>query len=75
MQSTQDYIPLAEASKLIPGHPHVSTLHRWCVRGVGGIKLEHQTVGVRRFVTPDAVQRFLVALNQTDDDILASEGC
>jgi hypothetical protein len=69
------YIPLAEASKEILGHPHISTLHRWAMRGVRGVKLDTVVVGHRRFVTKEAIDQFLAELNETDNDRLAKEGC
>ena len=40
---------LTKASADVPGNPHVSTLIRWALRGVKGIKLETVLVGGRRF--------------------------
>jgi hypothetical protein len=54
---------LAKASVDVPGHPHVSTLMRWALRGVKGIKLETVVVGGRRFTSREAIQRFVSRLN------------
>ncbi len=48
-----------EAPELIPGRPHVSTLHRWRLRGVRGRRLETFLSGGRRFTTLEAIERFL----------------
>ena len=56
----------SEASKKIPGRPHVSTLHRWRQCGVRGVKLETCLIGGRRFTSQQAVERFVQAM--TDDD-------
>ena len=54
----QNLIPLATASRLIPGSPHVSTLHRWRLRGIKGVKLPTRLIGGRRFVDPDELDQF-----------------
>jgi hypothetical protein len=69
------FIPLAEAAKQIPGRPHVSTCHRWAVKGVNGVKLETKRVGNRRFTTQAAIDEFIEELNKTDAERLAAEGC
>ena len=53
-------------SELIPGQPHLSTLHRWRLRGVRGKKLETLLVGGKRFSSREAITRFIVALNADD---------
>ena len=52
-------IPFPEAPKHIPGRPHISTLHRWRLRGVRGRRLETFLTGGRRFTTIEAIARFL----------------
>lgn len=37
---------------------HVSTLHRWRLRGIKGIRLETCRIGGRRVTSREAVQRF-----------------
>lgn len=56
-----DLIPLAEAAKLLPGKPHISTLHRWRVRGVRGVKLPTLMCGGRRCVARSALFEFINA--------------
>ncbi len=54
-------LSLAEAAKILPGNPHLSTLHRWRVRGIRGIKLATLKIGGRRFVRRDALEEFIAA--------------
>ncbi|TWT86244.1 hypothetical protein Mal64_37830 [Pseudobythopirellula maris] len=45
------YLTLAQAAAELPGRPHLSTLHRWRLRGVRGVRLRTCVVGGRRFTT------------------------
>lgn len=56
--STETLLSLNEAAKESPGRPHLSTLHRWRLRGVRGVKLETCLVGGRRFTSREALERF-----------------
>jgi hypothetical protein len=56
-------IPFHEAPKHIPGRPHISTLHRWRLKGCRGRRLETGLFGGRRFTSLEAIQRFF----QSDD--------
>ena len=38
--ANNEYMNLTEAAELIPGRPHLSTIHRWAQHGVKGVKLE-----------------------------------
>jgi hypothetical protein len=60
----EDLQLLGEACHTIPGKPHVSTLIRWAMRGVRGIRLETVIVGGRRFTSVQAIERFLARLNE-----------
>ena len=53
---------LSEAARLLPGRPHVSTLHRWARRGVKGVRLDTVRIGGRRYTSIEAVQRFAAGL-------------
>ncbi len=57
---------LAKASPDFPGRPHTSTLLRWALRGVKGIKLETVIVGGRRFTSLEAIQRFIERLSKSE---------
>jgi hypothetical protein len=59
----QKYYSLAEVRTLLPSKPHISTLHRWMLRGVRGIKLPTILIGGRRFVTDDGLNAFLQQIN------------
>lgn len=68
------FIPLTEAAKLIPGSPHVSTCHRWAIKGVNGVKLRTKKAGNRKFTKPEWIEEFLAELNKSDSERLAEEG-
>jgi hypothetical protein len=66
-----DLISLADAAKLVTkkfkgrrnGKPlHVSTIHRWITRGIGGVRLKAVRIGGTRAVTPAALDEFFSAL-------------
>lgn len=54
---------LAEAVKVLPKlsgkRLDVSTVWRWCSRGLGGVRLEHVRVGRRICTSTEALYRFL----------------
>ena len=53
------YITLKEASRLIPGRPHLNTIRRWCSkRGYRGIVLESWRLGNTRVTSVEAIDRF-----------------
>lgn len=60
---TISYIPLHEASKLIPGNPTSSSLHRWSDNGIKGVKLRIIHAGSRKFTTVAWVEQFIAELN------------
>ena len=43
-------ISLKEATRLLPGTPHISTLHRWRLRGIRGLRLPMKLIGGKRFL-------------------------
>ncbi len=55
-----DALSLAQASRLLPGRPHPSTLWRWRKKGVRGIKLKTVQIGGRVWVTRSAIADFAV---------------
>jgi hypothetical protein len=59
----EQLISIRDASALIPGSPHISTIWRWILRGVKGHRLESISVGGRRFTSKESVNRFLESLN------------
>jgi len=64
---SQPVITLTEAAKRLPGRPHVSTLHRWRKRGVGGVKLKTQKLGGRRVVAVSDLEEFIEAVTAAAD--------
>lgn len=52
---------MAKASHLLPGRPHISTLHRWRLRGVRGVRLQTCLVGGRRYTTSEWLAEFIKA--------------
>ncbi len=52
---------LTDAAKSLPTRPAVSTLHRWRLRGVRGVRLETCLVGGRRLTSKEALKRFSAA--------------
>ena len=60
---SDDFLSLSEASAELPGRPHVATLHRWRLRGVRGIKLSTILIGGKRFVSREALTRFIEQTN------------
>jgi hypothetical protein len=52
------YHTLSKASKKIPGCPHLSTLHRWRLRGIRGVNLKCVLIGGRWMVSDDALEEF-----------------
>lgn len=64
--TTEQLISFAEATKLIPDHPHVSQVYRWAMRGLRGVKLEWVRYGGRRYTSREALQRFSAAQTRAD---------
>ncbi|MBM3965374.1 MAG: DUF1580 domain-containing protein [Planctomycetes bacterium] len=56
--ASETVIPIAEASKHIPGRPSKATVWRWVLNGTRAGKLESFLVGGRRFTTLESIQRF-----------------
>jgi hypothetical protein len=59
--SSETAIAVNKSPAHIPGRPHVSTVWRWVLVGVRGIKLETFVVGCQRFTTKQAIERFIAA--------------
>ena len=55
-------LSFSQAAKVLPGRPHLSTLHRWRLRGIRGVKLETVLIGGRRFTSCEALERFCAAV-------------
>lgn len=59
---------LSAAATRLPHRPHISTLHRWRLRGVGGVRLETCMIGGRRMTSLEAIERFVDAVTQQADE-------
>ena len=58
-----ELLSLAEAARRLTTHPHVSTLWRWHLRGVAGVRLRTIVIGGRRYTTEPFVEEFLARVN------------
>ncbi len=56
-------ISFAEAAKILPGNPSISTLWRWYRYGVKGVKLRTLVIGGRRYTTPEFLSEFSARLS------------
>lgn len=70
----EDLMPLSTAARRIPGRKpgaglNPSTLWRWAIRGVKGVKLETLIVGGTRYTSAQALQRFVNASTAVVDDV------
>ena len=55
------------AAEFRGGGVHVSTLHRYRLRGVGGVRLEAVKLGGRWYTSLEAIDRFVTATNASSD--------
>jgi hypothetical protein len=60
----EDIVSLSEGRQIMPGSPCMSTMWRWCLRGVRGHVLESMVVGATRFTSRQAIARFIDAQNE-----------
>ena len=59
---------LAKAAQTLPGGAvHVSTIHRWRMKGVRGVRLETFLRGGIRYTTDEAIERFFEAVTAAAD--------
>ncbi len=54
-------VPFSKVSGEVPGRIHLSTAHRWRLRGIRGVTLETVLIGGRRFTSKEALSRFFAA--------------
>ncbi len=66
------WISLKEAALTLPGAPHWSTLRRWSLIGLDGIKLRVIRVGWRLFTTPDALEEFCEQVTEASGSGIAT---
>ena len=66
--ATETPFTLAEAARTLPGGAvHVSTIHRWRMKGVRGVRLETFLRGGIRYTTDEALERFFAAITAAAD--------
>lgn len=62
---SEDVITLQDARRELEGilgrRPDKTTLYRWCLRGVGGVRLEHVRLGNRILTSKQSITRFIEA--------------
>lgn len=57
----------AAVEKATGQRPHPSTLHRWRLRGIQGVRLETVRCGGRRLCSIEAVRRFIDGVTAATD--------
>jgi len=60
---SESVIPMTEVQALLPWPMSLSTVKFWAKVGVKGVKLETARLGGRRLTSKEAVQRFLMRIN------------
>ena len=66
--TTETPFTLAEAARTLPGGAvHVSTIHRWRMKGCRGVRLETFLRGGVRHTTREAIERFFAATTAAAD--------
>ncbi len=68
--NTEQLLSLTEATKVMPRvngkRPAISTLWRWCRKGINGVHLEYLRLGRNILTTEAALFRFFAALAAAD---------
>lgn len=66
----EDLLSLTEAAKILPKingrKPAVSTLWRWCYRGLRGVRLDYLRMGRKVVTSSQALRRFFADLVEAD---------
>jgi hypothetical protein len=62
-------VTLTEASKILPGRPHISSIWRWYRRGIRGVRLETLVVAGRRYTSLESLERFCAATTAAADGV------
>ena len=67
--ASETLVSFSFAGRFSPSiRPHVSTIWRWHMRGIRGVKLESVLVGGRRMTSMEAVERFIVATTEAANE-------
>jgi Protein of unknown function (DUF1580) len=71
--SKETLISAKEVSKFFPPgrrgkRPHRSTIYRWCIDGVKGVRLESVVLPSGRATSKEAIGRFLEALTELKEN-------
>lgn len=64
-----DVLTMAQAARLLAFDgkiPNPSTLSRWCIKGVNGVRLRYVRRGRRMFTTREDVEQFVTSLTAAD---------
>jgi hypothetical protein len=64
---SRDFLTLTQAALELPGRPHISTLHRWRLTGIKGIKLNTVRVCGKRMVDRLSLQEFIDSVTAAAD--------
>jgi len=68
MNETEKLFSLPAAVEAATGQrPHLSTLHRWRLRGIQGVRLETIRCGGKRLCSVESVRRFLESVTAAAD--------
>lgn len=66
----ENLLSLTEAAKVLPKvngrKPAVSTLWRWCRKGLRGVRLDYLRIGRNIVTSPQALHRFFAELVEVD---------
>ncbi len=63
----EELLSVAEAARVLPGHPNVATVWRWISKGCRGIRLEVFRCGGRTYTSREALERFAARLSGRDE--------
>ncbi len=61
---TEDMIRLSQVPAELPERVNITTVWRWAMRGVGGVKLETVKIGGKKHTSRQALSRFIQATSR-----------
>jgi hypothetical protein len=59
-------VSLHDAARLLPGHVHISTVRRYHLYGLHGVRLETLLIAGKRWTSREALERFITATQQVE---------